>query len=94
MPEVASEPENEIPTEWLYQSFASGPRPGDPPTDGGVASRRTITVVVREPSAFDHVQDTPEPLVSDEIVAGPQPVAITPGGGALHVTVTSLVCQS
>lgn len=43
-PEVASEPLNVIPTGWLYQPFASGPRLGEAPvTLGGVASFLTVT---------------------------------------------------
>src|SRR5262245_9183027 len=42
IPDVASVPLNVMPTGWLYQPFASGPRSGDPPvTLGGVASRLT-----------------------------------------------------
>ena len=63
-------------------------------TDGGVASRLTLTVVVLDPSAFDHVHDTGAPLVSLEMVTEPQPLAVRPAGGELHVTVTSAVCQA
>jgi hypothetical protein len=94
MPEVPSDPENPTPTGWLYQPLESGPRAGEAVTEGGLASRRTRTVVVRDPSAFAHVHETASPPVSPEIVVGPQPVAVTPAGAAAHVTVTSDVCQS
>jgi hypothetical protein len=68
MPDVASVPLNAIPTGWLYQPFASGPLLGDAPvTEGGVASRLTVTDndAVAPPVYWRvHVKDVP--VVSDE----------------------------
>jgi hypothetical protein len=81
-------------TGWLNQPFASVPRSADAVTLGGVASRRTVTVVVLEPLEFDHVQDTEAPEVSFEIVAAPHPLALTPAGGPAQLTVTLDVCHA
>ena len=53
MPETPSDPENVTVTPWLYQPFASGPRSGEPDTEGGDASRLTLTVVVTDPLPSD-----------------------------------------
>jgi hypothetical protein len=43
-------------------------------TAGAVASRRTLTEVVRAPSLFDHVQETGVPAVSIVISDGVHPL--------------------
>ena len=94
MPDTPSEPEKLIVRPWLYQPLLSGPRSAEAVTAGGVPSFLTLVVVVLDPSAFDHVHDTPVPPVSLEIVTAPQPLAVTPAGGDAHDTVTAAVCQA
>ena len=62
MPDVASDPLKAMFTGWLNQPFASVPRSAEAVTLGGVASRRTVTVVVSStPLEFDHVHETEAP---------------------------------
>jgi hypothetical protein len=95
MPETPSPPENATLSPWLYQPFASGPRSGDPDTEGGEASRLTISETPEvSPELLFQVQATGVPAVSLETVIDAQPLAtVTPAGGALQLTVTFEVCQ-
>ena len=96
MPEVPSDPENATESPWLYQPFASGPRSGAADTEGGEASRRTMSVTPDvSPEVLCHVHPTGVPPVSLEIVTELQPLAtVTPAGGELQLTVTFDVCQA
>src|SRR6478736_4149499 len=74
MPEVASVPEKDTETAWLYQPFASAGRDGVAVADGGVISTLIVllTVVVPPSLVAEHVRVLP--VVSDVSVVASQPV--------------------
>src|SRR4030095_8800982 len=94
MPEVASVPENDTASGWLYHPFLSAGRAGVAVTTGGVLSILNVRLLlaVDVPSRFDaeHVSVTPE--VSAVSVLVPQPLELS-SPVTTHLTVTLLVYQ-
>src|SRR5712691_12651586 len=96
MPEVASLPLKAMPTEWLYQPLASGPRLADAPVIvGGVASRLIPAESDADaPLLYVTVHVSVIPAVSLDTVLVSQPfVDVTPVGSQLKATVTLVVYQ-
>jgi hypothetical protein len=72
IPDVPSDPENEIPTGLVYHPLLSGPRAAAPATpDGGTLSILTgFVVMLDEPPALDaeHVRVSPFDVIGEGLM--------------------------